>query len=162
MPTMVGLVGCGLKKRPGCHPASDLYVGPLFRSALAYSLARHDATYILSAAHGLLRLDSRVQSYDLPLSHRPPAERDIWAGGVLFHLQTLYPRDRMITFVLLAGTLYVRPIVAAARAARQPGWKFEDPLAHLGLFDRIRWLRHADARADPGQPRRDEPDPPAR
>lgn len=142
------------------HPARDLYVGPLFRSALAYSLAHHDETHILSAAHGLLHLDSRVRSYDLPLSRRPPAEHDVWAGGVLFHLQTLYPRDGMSTFVLLAGALYVRPILAAAHAARLPGWRFEDPLAHLDLFDRIRWFRQQDARAGPGQPRRDDPGPP--
>lgn len=155
---LAGLVGCGMKKRPGTHPARELYTGPLFRAALDYSLAHHQATYILSARYGLVHPDHPLQSYDLPLSYRPQTERELWARAVVIHLERVFRRDHPTTFVLLAGTLYVQPILDAARAARNADWRFDDPLAHLGLFDRIRWLR----RAGLAHPRKEVPSSSAR
>jgi hypothetical protein len=61
----IGLVGCGRAKRPGRHPARALYVGTLFRKALAYSEGMYDRTYILSALHGLVEPDRVLDWYDL-------------------------------------------------------------------------------------------------
>ena len=152
----VGLVSCGMRKRPGVHRADELYTGRLFNCALGYSLEHDDETYILSALHGLLRLHDRVAAYDVSLFDRRPDERALWGGGIVFHLQTLFPSNLSVRFVLLAGAAYVQPIVAAARSARVPSWSFEDPLAHLGLFDRIRWLRRSGPRAG-AQPRARDP-----
>lgn len=64
------LVGCGRAKLDRPAPASELYTGPLFTDALGYAqdqleLGRFDAIRILSAKHGLLRLDQVIEPYDV-------------------------------------------------------------------------------------------------
>lgn len=33
------LIGCGQRKRPGIHPAQDLYIGPLFMARRRFAEA---------------------------------------------------------------------------------------------------------------------------
>ena len=136
----IGLVGCGKAKREGVHAARDLYVGRLFTGAFALSHTEHDDTYILSARHGLLRPDDRVASYDFCLHDLRLSDRHRWGAGVVYHLQTLFPTSMRLEFVLLAGAAYVRPILDAARSARLSAWSFEDPMAGMGLLQRMSWL----------------------
>jgi hypothetical protein len=62
----LAVIPCGARKREGVHPAADLYVGPYFRAALRWAqTSGADRILILSAKHGLLELDTEVESYDL-------------------------------------------------------------------------------------------------
>lgn len=65
------IVGCGAEKRPGRHPAVDLYVGPLFASRLRYARLLGGPHAILSGLYGLIEDPQRVvPSYDFRLSER--------------------------------------------------------------------------------------------
>ncbi len=136
----IGLVGCGKAKREGVHLARDLYIGSLFRNAFAISQTAHDETYILSARHGLLKPDDRVESYNYSILDLGLSKRHGWGRGVLFHLQTLFPRAMRLEFILLAGAGYVSPIVDGAERERLEAWTFDDPMRGLGLFERMKWL----------------------
>jgi hypothetical protein len=139
----IGLVGCGKSKREGVHAARDLYVGKLFRDAFALSRQEHDETYVLSALHGLVKPDDRLESYDYSLCALRPSEQHRWGHGVVAYLKTLFPDALELRFVLFAGAGYVRPILTAAREKHLAQWSFDDPMAGMGLFQRFRWLnRH--------------------
>ena len=63
---MLAVIPCGARKREGCHPARDLYVGPYFRAALRWAESSGaDRVLVLSAKHGLLDLGELVDCYDL-------------------------------------------------------------------------------------------------
>ena len=44
--------------------ARDLYTGALFEATLAYALTLTPHTFIVSARHGLLDLDTEIAPYD--------------------------------------------------------------------------------------------------
>lgn len=62
------IIPCGSDKAEAPAPAAELYVGGMFRSALAAAKAEADAcggtVLILSALHGLIALDTIVAPYD--------------------------------------------------------------------------------------------------
>jgi hypothetical protein len=136
-PVRVGLVGCAQQKRPGTHPARELYVSPLFRYALSWAERSTDETFILSARYGLVHPDQILDHYDqrLPARH---GEAALWGLSVANHLATLYP-SLTVTVVFLAGLSYVEPIVTALPKR----WTIEDPLAGLGIGHRLSFLRRA-------------------
>ena len=57
------LVSGGVRQQPRPEAARDLYDGLWFRSARARAERAGDAWFILSARHGLLDPDARVQPY---------------------------------------------------------------------------------------------------
>lgn len=62
----LAVIPCGAAKRPGNHPARQLYTGSYFRAGLRWAIAiRADRILILSAKHGLVELDQRLDTYDL-------------------------------------------------------------------------------------------------
>lgn len=63
------VIACGASKRTQPAPAADLYTGSLFRSSLAWarSVAPDDRIRILSAKHGLVRLNQVLMPYDIRL-----------------------------------------------------------------------------------------------
>lgn len=108
------VIGCGEKKRPGTHAAVDLYVGPLYRSRLAYARALGGPHAILSGLYGLIEPDREVPCYDFRLSERPRAERDHWIrtqAESLLHLAEERP------IIILASGEYLN-VVAYLPAAR--------------------------------------------
>ena len=136
----IGLVGCGKKKQEGVHAVRELYTSTLFRAALHYSEATADETYLLSARHGVLHPDDVIESYDVALSDMSLLERHAWGHGVVFHLQTLFPRDLPFAFSILAGAAYAAPIREAACKEKLSSWTFSEPMTGLGLCQRLRWL----------------------
>lgn len=61
------VIPCGGSKLEQAAPAAELYTGGYFRACLAYarSIADDSEIRILSAKHGLLRLDAVVEPYDV-------------------------------------------------------------------------------------------------
>lgn len=116
------VIACGAAKLDRPAPAADLYVGSYFRlaKAAALQLADRHSVRVLSAKHGLLRLDDVVAPYDLTLGQ--PGAID---------------PDRLRWQVLQRG-LWSRPVAALCpgRYARLLAAVFRDvdqPLAGLGI-----------------------------
>lgn len=65
----LGLVPCSAKKveQRGALPARELYQGRIFQAALRASEQLHDATLIVSGAHGALHPDQTVPPYNYRL-----------------------------------------------------------------------------------------------
>jgi hypothetical protein len=141
--TTVLLIPCVGLKLAHRAPARDLYQGPLFSACLAYSESiQPDATYILSAMHGLVSLDQELDPYDVTLRELPEPERsmypfvrvltdtelDQWAQSVIAALESLYKLDSTI-FIALADSSYILPLRSALPNLREP-------LAGMSLADR--------------------------
>jgi len=62
----IGIVSCAAAKTDTAAPARDLYTSSVFRGNLVAAIAEfgEDNVMILSAKHGLLRLDQTVAPYD--------------------------------------------------------------------------------------------------
>lgn len=63
------IIPCGKAKVPEISQAQDLYIGDLFRKVMvcARMLTEPSEIRILSAKHGLLRLEDEVEPYDLKM-----------------------------------------------------------------------------------------------
>lgn len=111
--THIALIGCGKSKRPGSHPARDLYTGPLFRAAIAHAERTAERVFIVSACYGLLPLDRVVESYDamLPLD---AGERSAWAIRVRTALlvEIDMAGDARAEVTIYAGGAYANPLEA--------------------------------------------------
>ena len=79
----VALVGCGKEKRSplaGLVPAEELYTGAYFREVLAACKAQYEWVFILSAKHGLIALDTRIEAYNVML---PWSDRRQWQADII-------------------------------------------------------------------------------
>jgi hypothetical protein len=107
----IALIPCASKKKPYSTRAVDLYDSHLFRLCLQYARdIKPDAIFILSAKHGLLRLDQEIEPYNVTLKNMSAAEVQEWAGKVITQLtaQADLQRDH---FVILAGDRYCRHLL---------------------------------------------------
>jgi hypothetical protein len=87
VPKRIGLVGCVKEKRRTAAAAKDLYTSPLFvgrRRAVERSC---DQWFVLSALHGLVDPDQRIEPYDVTLNTMAREQRRRWAAGVVQALQ---------------------------------------------------------------------------
>ena len=134
--TTVALVGCGKAKRPGRHPARDLYVGPLFRAALEHVEATADRVFILSGRHGLLPLDQVVEAYDTPLP--TGQERLDWGVRVVEALVEAVPGR--ITLTVYAGAAYANEVWCAL-AGYSDRVRVLQPLRGMSQGKRLGWFR---------------------
>lgn len=75
-----------MKREERCK-AKDIYISPLFKKALAYTLAHYDKVFILSAKYGLLDLDDIIEPYDLTLNTMNKKQRKQWAYKVYYQIQ---------------------------------------------------------------------------
>lgn len=150
----VVLVGCVKTKRTTRSAAKDLYDSPLWRYRRAYAECLGVPWYILSALHGLLDPDQRIDAYDLALTDLRNKARRAWSARVLDELKRRVPpmRDKLIE--IHAGATYVnngleeglrdagaevqRPLLGIVGVGRQQAWyrerlhvkgKADDPLA---------------------------------
>lgn len=69
--TFTVVIPCAAEKRPGTHPARDLYDSPNFRLTLAAAEALADGeggqVLILSALYGLVAPDETITAYDVKI-----------------------------------------------------------------------------------------------
>ena len=69
MSTPIVIIPCGGAKLETAAPAADLYTGSMFRDALktARAMTSDDNIRILSAKHGLVKLDAILEPYDVKM-----------------------------------------------------------------------------------------------
>lgn len=128
------LVACVGQKldRPTC--AADLYRSDWFCKARSYVEATGSPWFILSAAHGLVRPDTRLEPYDIALRNLSAEERRRWGKRTVEQLESAIGRHRPGAIVFLAGRLYREPLIAFA------GDRAEIPMAGMGIGQQKAWL----------------------
>ncbi len=128
------LLSCVKSKKPHPAPAGVIYTSDLFRKALVYAQSLHpDRIFILSAEHGLLDPDQRIEPYEKSLNTMGAAERKAWAERVLARLSgfaSLQDDD----FVILAGKRYREHLVSRMRHV-------SIPLEGLGIGKQLSWYK---------------------
>lgn len=107
MPERVGLVGCVKEKRRSVAPARDLYTSPLFAGRRRAVETTCDSWFVLSALHGLVPPDKRLEPYDKTLNSLGHAERRRWSTHVLRDLEAHLGPLHGIHFELHAGATYL-------------------------------------------------------
>jgi len=133
------LVGCSAAKAAGPRPARDLYLSHMFFLARAYAERHGDQWFILSAQYGLVEPDERLEPYDRRLQDLDRADRREWGEVIADELGRRTQRgDRLI---VLAGRSYVDPW--RDLVGRTLALTVEEPLAGLGVGQRLHWLKAA-------------------
>lgn len=100
------LISCASKKLNCKTNVQSLYISPLFRKSLKYAKSLHpDKIFILSAKHGLLRLDEDIEFYDKTLNKMHLNEIKEWAKRVISQLKTQVDIENN-EFIFLAGDKY--------------------------------------------------------
>ncbi len=156
------VVGCGKSKLSHAAPARELYTGPLFRDALGYATqpGRFAEVRIISAKHGLLRLDQVVEPYDLKLgSADADADGNGWVGAHTQREIEIYRLWRrchglppLESITVLAGAPYALIVQAAVDRAiwkSFPRPEVLTPLAGLGTGMRRSWFKAQRERSAP-------------
>ncbi|SFH81968.1 DUF6884 domain-containing protein [Albimonas pacifica] len=85
------LVSGGARQQPRAEAARDLYDGLWFRSARARAERAGDAWFILSARHGLLEPEARVQPYADRLDGRSAAALRAWVTLTTERMERMLP-----------------------------------------------------------------------
>lgn len=133
-PLRIALIGCGAKKLDRAARARDLYVGPLFRAALAYAEAEEfDGIFVLSAKHGFVRLGDKLEPYDVALEGLSADERGL-LGALVVRDLVHEPAGEPAEITLLAGEGYAALLDGAP-------WKVHAPLAGLQVGERLAWFK---------------------
>jgi hypothetical protein len=103
------LISCVKRKLKGAKnvPAKDMYNSPLFKKAWAYAKSLNsDKIYILSAKHGLLNPDTKIDYYDESLVNASVSKRKEWTDKVLTQMKDAGLDTQNDTFIFLAGKAY--------------------------------------------------------
>lgn len=153
---IVGLVSCSATKLPHPAPARELYVGPLCQLALRVSERECDQTFILSAKYGLVELDQVIAPYDHRFAPRVsgPTRRELirWGDAVTWRIAELVEHGiTSLTLRVYAGGAYAQGVRWGVNARAGEFATIEEPMAGLGIGQRLRWLndrvRHLEERA---------------
>lgn len=131
----VGLVGCVKTKRTSPSPARDLYVSTLFTGRRRYVEQSCDAWFVLSARHGLVRSDERLEPYDETLNDQSAEAKRRWAQAVLAGLDSIGFDYSSTTFEIHAGNDYRS--FGLVEGLEQRGAIVEVPAAHLGQGEQL-------------------------
>jgi len=105
------LISCVKQKKSDSAPAGELYTSPLFKKNLDYAgRLTSDKIFVLSAKHGLVPIDKKLNPYEVTLNGLKAAEIKHWSERVLRSLrkESDLERDR---FTILAGDNYRRYLV---------------------------------------------------
>lgn len=133
------LLGCVKTKRPGVHAARDLYTSALFVGRRAHPESTGAPWFILSAEHGLIAPDARIESYDRSLTRMSASERQQWAQRVLDQVGQLVGTIEGLAVEIHAGAHYRHPLLLSGLKARRAAVTV--PLAHLPLGGQLAWYR---------------------
>lgn len=140
----IGLIACSARKLQHQARVRELYCSALFRWSLEWAAQRCERVYVLSALHGLVKLDDVLEPYDAKLSSPNSSIAGMWgkrvAGDLTAH------EGFAFDIIALAGTGYVRPVRAALDVL---GWsgRLDEPLYGMFVGERLGWLRKELGRA---------------
>ena len=139
LPAVAVLVPCSKSKGGARAPARELYAtSRLFRAGLAFGRLRAPTTtFVLSALHGLVELDTVLDPYDVTSLGDPYAAAD-WGRAVLHRLAPKLAPGAVV--ISLAGERYTAPVRAAIKSSGR--WlSVLEPLAGLSVGRRYGALR---------------------
>ena len=131
------LIGCVKGKRPGRHPARDLYTSALFQGRRQRAEEVGCPWFILSAKHGLVAPHEQVDSYDLELAELGAAERRAWSARVLSALAQRVGSLQGKTIEIHAGIEYRD--FGLAEGLRLRGAHVVVPLEGMTLGEQLAW-----------------------
>lgn len=134
----IALISCTkLKQTYNCTAEKMYQPSTLFSKALAYvKKQNYDATYILSAKHGLLPLDEMIAPYNVTLNNMSAQEVKNWSLRVL---KDLYELDIMqIDFY--AGEKYRKYLIPKIESK---GIVCNVPLQGLGIGEQLQFYTKA-------------------
>lgn len=134
------VIGCGKAKiwdkdpHLGPVPSQVAYTGGLFRLCRRYAeLYYPDRWLILSAKYGLVLPDEPIEKYDV--SFKSANKMVVKVNALVDQCQYYFGEARKV--ICIAGREYIL-ILESALQRRIP---LESPLAHMGLFARMAWLK---------------------
>lgn len=100
----VGVISCGMVKRPQATQARDLYIGGLFVLQRKYISLVTDEWYILSAKYGLVHRDQVISPYEQSLKRYNAKQYEVWLKHVRHQVRATFPTSTK--FVSTAPLLY--------------------------------------------------------
>jgi len=104
----VALISCCKNKLPHRSKVKDLYVSSSFKVNMSNSnLISPDVKYVLSAKHGLLKMDDVIDPYDVTLNNMSEPEVISWSNKVFNQLRSLEDIPNT-NFVIYADDNYSR------------------------------------------------------
>jgi hypothetical protein len=129
------LISCVKEKAAVRCKAERLYQSDLFAKSLAYARCRcPDQILILSAKHGLVRLDDEIQPYDETLKSMPVSDVRRWADRVLGQLRGVCDL-KADEFIVLASDRYRRFLLPHLR-------HHQIPMKGLRIGEQLRFLKN--------------------
>jgi len=129
------LVSCGSKKLHRKSKVQDLYISSLFKKNLQYARSlKPDKIFILSAKHGLLKLNEEIEPYEKTLNEMSSKEIKEWADLVLQQLKNVADLEND-NFVFLAGNNYRKFILPYIN-------NYKIPLEGLSIGLQLQWLKN--------------------
>lgn len=132
----IALVSCVKKKQAVRCPAQDLYDSDLFRKMKCYAQQHSDRWFILSAKYGLLSPETEIEPYEQTLNNMRIRDRREWGDRVYAQMQAHGLLHSGVSFLWLAGNRYKEHL-----AELLSDQSHEDPLAGMGIGQRLRWLK---------------------
>jgi len=127
------LISCVSKKLDKKSTAEKIYISSLFKKNLSYAKTlAPDLILILSAKHGILRLNEEIEPYDKTLNKMDKKESEEWAESVLTQLKKIADlnNDR---FIFLAGNNYRQNLLSEIK-------NYEIPMEGLKIGKQLKWL----------------------
>ncbi|MGH2711484.1 MAG: DUF6884 domain-containing protein [Actinomycetota bacterium] len=132
----IGLVGCVKEKAGRAAPARDLYTSTLFVGRRRFVERTCDRWYVLSALHGLVEPDRRLEPYDKTLKGDSAAERRVWSAKVLDTIKLAVGSDLTdLTFEIHAGAEYRE--FGLRQALEREGARVEVPAEGLRMGEQL-------------------------
>jgi len=148
------IVGCGKSKREFAvkAPIWKLYDSDYFQKKYRYAelFASDLGEYILSAEHGLVEPQKRVDYYDTTIRELFAEEKQEWVDEIASTLRPFPRRDWYDDVVILAGRDYVEPLADPLGRLIDEGVMVYDPFFELGgIGKQKQWLKKAIEARDP-------------
>lgn len=137
------LVSCGAKKLPHAALAKDLYISDRFRKTRRLVEREDWPWFILSAKHGLLDPERKIEWYDMTLDTMSAQARRDWARRVMNALEPHLSGARSV--VIFAGENYRRHL---APELRDRNIEVHVPVEGLRQGQQLAWLNAQLAQLD--------------
>jgi len=133
--TNIALISCGSKKLEYRARAQDMYISPLFKKSLQYArdILKPEKIYILSAKHGLLKLETEIEPYNKTLNNMPSRDKTEWAENVYKQLKKETDINTS-KYIFLAGRNYYKYLVQKLPC-------HEILMEGLQIGKRLQWLK---------------------
>ncbi|OYY75783.1 MAG: hypothetical protein B7Y43_17925 [Sphingomonas sp. 28-62-20] len=128
------LVACVSQKLDRRARAAELYRSDWFRKARTYVEETGSPWFILSAAHGLVRPNDRLEPYNVTLRDLSAAQRRLWGEMTVRQLRRAIGLRHPGPIVFLAGRLYREPMLDFS------GDRAAIPMAGMGIGQQKAWL----------------------